>query len=450
MKKLIASVCLAAMMTGCAAFETKIETAWPFKDKKPGKEIQDDDARVSILSFEQNLTVDPGLDGVSPNIPAALPVFDWTQSGGNQTRVMGNVLATGALDVYWQRRVADGSGRHDRTTAQPVVSQDRFFAFDSKQQVHAYDLKTGDRLWSYKVPAMKGRDKLAIGGGIAAAGGAVYVTSGFGGVVALDAATGQEKWRTVTNSPMASAPAVGNGRVFAISDDNEIYALSTTSGDVLWTYQSIAESARVATSPAPAIKGDTVVAPFGSGEVIAIRAESGRDLWIEGLTRASRTNSLASINDIAGGVAVDGGTVFASSHSGVTSAIDLRTGSIKWSAPAGSIQTPYVAGDAVYIVTLGQELAALDKETGKVFWITQLPVYEKPEKKKGRIVWAGPIMLNGRLMVVSSEGYARVFDAANGQSQKVIELGGPAYISPIAVDEAALVLTDEGKLVAIR
>ncbi len=440
----------ALALSSCAAFETRIETILPFKDKKPTKEIKEDESRISILNFEQSLKVSPTLAGVDTFVPTPVPISTWTQAGGGPTRVVGNAMATGPLEVLWKRGVVDGSGRYDRLTAQPVVDQGRMFIFDSQQRLYAFDVRSGDKLWSYEVPSIKGRDKVAIGGGVATSGGRVYITSGFGGVFALDAQSGQVIWAQETSAPMSSAPAVASGRVFAISDENEIYAFDTLSGEVLWTYQSLAESARVATSPAPAVFGDTVVAPFGSGEVIAIRAESGRDLWVEGLTRAARTNALASINDIAGGVAVSEGTVYAASHSGVMSAIDLRTGTIRWSVPAGSIQTPYVAGDAVYLVTTDQELVALNKDTGNAFWIRPLPTYEKPEKKKGRIVWAGPVMLDGRLVVVSTEGFARVFDAKSGEPVKTIKLGAPAYISPVVVDESALVLLDNGDLVAIR
>jgi len=65
----------------------------------------------------------------------------------------------------------------------------------------------------------------------------------------------------------------------AVSDDNEIFAINSDTGDVLWTYQAIIETARMLTSPSPAIVDDVVIAPFSSGEIVALKAQNGGVLW---------------------------------------------------------------------------------------------------------------------------------------------------------------------------
>lgn len=451
MKRFGSVLALCLLASACSRFENNGFIPFLKKESEAAKIIKEDPNRVSVLTFDKKLSVDAGLDGQDIVLPPERAVTSWGMAGGNPSRAIGHAAASGPLNVLWRRKVADGSGKYDRLTAQPVVDQGRIFVFDADQNVRAFDLRTGKSLWSKHLSARnKAKDGFAFGGGVAAEGGRVYVASGFGVVAAYDAATGQEIWHKTTGSPMVSAPAVSTGRVFAVSDDNEIFAMDSLSGDVLWTYEGIADAARIAASPAPAIAGDTVIATFGSGEIVALRAENGRNLWSDALTRASRTNALSSINDIAGGAAIDRGMVLASSHSGVTAGIDLRTGDRVWSAPAASIQTPWIAGDVSFMVTLDEQLVAMDRQSGRVYWITQLPQYDNADKKKGRLSWAGPVLLGGKLMVVSTEGFARVFDAKTGQSVKAIKLGAPAYISPIVVDETALVLTDDGALVAIR
>ena len=96
-------------------------------------------------------------------------------------------------------------------------------------------------------------------------------------------------------------------------------------------------------------------------------AANGRRLWADSLSRAGRVTSLSAINDIAGRPVIDGGVVYAASHSGVLAAIDLRTGQRIWARAFASTQTPWVAGDVLYAVSVDGELAAFDRATGNVY-----------------------------------------------------------------------------------
>ena len=115
-------------------------------------------------------------------------------------------------------------------------------------------------------------------------------------------------------------------RVFAVAIDNTLLTFDTATGATGWTYQALSESARILAASSPAVSGDTVVAAFGSGELVALRAANGNDLWNEALSRANRNNALSEIRDIPGRPVIYQGDVFAVSHSGVFAATDLRTG----------------------------------------------------------------------------------------------------------------------------
>ena len=96
----------------------------------------------------------------------------------------------------------------------------------------------------------------------------------------------QSSGRTEISTPMTGSPTIKGGKVFATSNNNEIFALDLATGNVLWSDQAIAETARVLGSPSPAAVEDLVVAPFSSGEVIAYLASNGRRLWTDALSRA--------------------------------------------------------------------------------------------------------------------------------------------------------------------
>jgi len=268
--------------------------------------------------------------------------------------------------------------------------------------------------------------------------------------VALNAQTGELLWARQTRVPLNSVPTVDSGRVFVISDDNELFALNSNTGEVLWSYQGIIETASMLTSPAPAVVDDVVVAPFSSGELIALRVQNGGVLWQDSLSSTARLTPLASLNDISGGPAVADGYVIATAQSGVMTAFDLRTGQRVWSQPAGSLSIPLITGDVVFTTTTTGQVAAMSKLDGTVLWIQQLENFKNAKKRKERTVWIGPILAGNRLLVASSRGDVTLLDPRSGSILKEMDVKAPVFVPPVIANETVYVLTDEAKLVAFK
>ena len=243
--------------------------------------------------------------------------------------------------------------------------------------------------------------------------------------------------------------------------DNQIFAFKTDTGDMDWTYQAIAEPARILRTGAPIASDNTVYAPFSSGELVAINAMTGDPVWEQVLAQSSRTNALSEIRDIAGRPVLYNGTVFAASHAGVFQAMNAKTGDPLWTVDADSINSPWVAGDVVYLVTLQGELLCVSRETGGIYWIQDLNAGMQKMKKGvfglgreklvGKVpIWTGPVLASNRLVVVNSMGDAVAFDPKTGEKTATVDIGGAGYIAPIAVGDKLFVVTDDAKLVAIR
>jgi outer membrane protein assembly factor BamB len=450
MPRMAASVAAAVILTSCGAGEA-MGKLWPFggDSKASAEAAESEEGRISILAFEQDLKPDPALEGRAPEVPDAVDMPNWTQPGGNGRNSPGHISGSADLKVAWRAGAGKGSSNRAWIGAPPVVADGKLFLLDANQEVHAFDAAKGKELWSHKMRPEKSKDKVAIGGGVAVDGGRLYVASGYGGLVALDAAGGKEVWRSKTTAPFRSAPTASDGRVFAVTNDSELMAFNSD-GEVLWTHQAIAEPAGILSASSSAVSGDTVIAPFASGEVVALLAANGRRLWVDALTRSGRLTSLASINDIAGRPVIDSGAVYAVSHSGVIAAIDQRSGGRMWARGLASTQTPYVAGDSLYVVTVDGELAALDRRTGGAFWVSQLPRYEDAKDREGRISWTGPILVGGNLVLASSRGDAVLVSPATGKINKTIKIGSPVYIPPIAAGGTVFLVTEDARVVALR
>jgi len=466
----------AALLSGCAV----LDTVNPF-DKTDSDiraeqgAVAGDDQRISILELSETLTVAAPTSPDLIILPDPYVNTDWPQAGGNVQHAVQHTGATGPLDRAWTKDVGEGSGKKGRVVAAPVIAGGTIFTLDARYNVTAINEASGDKVWSFRVEGIErestrvgktsfidrikdpltftdgdGTDKEGVGGGIAFADGNIFVASGLGKILSLDAQTGELLWARETRVPINSAPTVDNGRVFVISDDNELFALNSNTGEVLWSYQGITETASMLTAPAPAVVDDVVLAPFSSGELIALRVQNGGVLWQDSLSSTARLTPLASLNDISGGPAVADGYVIASAQSGVMSAFDLRTGQRVWSQPAGSLSIPLIVGDVVYTATTTGQVAAMSKLDGTVHWIQQLENFKNAKKRKERTVWTGPLLAGNRLVVASSRGDVTLLDPRDGTVLKEQKVSGSVFVPPVIANETVYILTDEAKLVALR
>lgn len=106
-------------------------------------------------------------------------------------------------------------------------------------------------------------------------GAALYAASASPptGIFALKPADGTELWRHITDLPVYSAPAVGEGvlmfgtgAVFGDLKSGSLIALSTTDGRVVWSMDM-----HSAVRSGPALAGDLVVVGDTAGDLIAFR-----------------------------------------------------------------------------------------------------------------------------------------------------------------------------------
>jgi len=439
-----------AALSACSTVSRIGDAINPFDGGDAPQTVAPQDGRQSILSAEEDLRPNPEFAARTITVPPAVSVIDWSQPGGTADNSPPQSSGTAVLERAWRANLGEGSNNRVSLAAPPVIANGSLYFLDANHRVHAIDARDGHRLWDERIRPNQGRDRVARGGGVAVGAGRVFVATGFGFIVALDAANGDEIWRTQASAPFQSAPTVAGDRVYAVTNDSELMAFDAATGEVSWTYQAIAEPARILSAPSVGVDGETVVAPFASGELVALLSANGRRLWSDSLSRAGRVNSLSAINDIAGRPVIDGGAAYAASHSGLLAAIDLRSGQRIWARSFASTQTPWVAGDVLYAVSVDGELAAFDRRTGNVFWVEQLRRYRNEGERKGRVAWTGPIMIGGRLVLANSEGDVVAVSPANGQTLASTDVGQPVFIPPIAANDQIYIVTDEARLVVLR
>ncbi len=406
--------------------------------------------RISALEAAKMLEADKGLKDSKPTLPHSIVNFSWSQAGYDSEHAMPYAEVSAHPKMVWEQSIGEGSDSDFKLLAHPVIEHGVIYTMDAQGLVTARNAKTGDKNWEFDTTPKDSEDA-AIGGGLAVDGGTLYATTGFGDVLALDAKNGAVKWKKALLKPLRAAPTVADNRIYVVSIDNDLNALDAKTGDSLWHQSGIAEAATLMGASNPAVSGDNVIAAYNSGEIFDLRVQNGRVLWDYSLAAPAQVGALPAIADIRGLPVIDHGVVYAISHSGRMAAIDQRSGDRLWEADIGGIDTPVVAGDAVFLYGGNGQLIALARDSGRAMWVSDLPQKVDPkDKDSDRLVWSGPVLAGERLWMVNSAGKLASFSLNDGSALDSIDVGGAIYLPPIVADRTLYVVTDEGNLVALR
>jgi outer membrane protein assembly factor BamB len=442
----------ALLLLGACSTVSKVGSLNPFHGRnhdrdKSGATAASRANRVPVIALDDQLKVADALKGQDFLLPEPVRQTEWPLPGGTLAQSVEHVDAAPDFKLAWKRPIGERSSAKTHITAPPIAFGGRIFVMDGGTSVSAYDAQTGARVWKVNVAPKSRRDRVGWGGGLAYADGKIYVSSGAREVVQLDAKDGALGWRVRTPSPIHAAPTTADGRVFVVDVNDELFAFDANNGLQLWTYQALAEPARILGASSPAIDNDTVVASFASGELVALRAANGNELWNASLARASRTNALSEIRDIVGRPVIYKTDVFAVSHADYFAAVDLRTGSARWTLPVSAITSPWAAGDVVFVVDQSGQVICVSRDSGQVYWLRDLNL---GLKKKHRAHWSSPILADNRLITISNHGEALALNPKTGKTVASLRLGMDVIMGPMATGGMIYTVSETGQLIAIR
>jgi outer membrane protein assembly factor BamB len=340
----------------------------------------------------------------------------------------------------WSADAGTGSSSSGRLSAIPLVADGKVFTLDAAGRVSAFSAASGGKVWSVSVTPENEKSKEGFGGGLAFDGGRLYVATGYGTVVALDPGNGAVVWTKRVGKPVRSSPTASGGKIYFVSTDNNLYALSADDGQQLWTARGLPQPASLLSNVSPAVSGSVVIAPFPAGDVVAFEVGSGKAAWTDSLSRSSDTTAAGILGDPARPV-IDRGVVFAVSHGGKMIATSESTGERLWTRNLASTQMPWIAGEAVFVVDLTGKLVALNRADGKVRWATELPAGNR---------WNGPVLAGGKLWVVSGSGLLVSADARTGQLTSQVDLGTAVFVTPVVAGGRMYILADNAQLIALN
>jgi polyvinyl alcohol dehydrogenase (cytochrome) len=384
-----------------------------------------------------------------------------TRAAVDETAVGPDSVA--GLEPAWELRGVDG------VTGTPVVDDGTVYVGDWTGHVRALDAATGEEAWDHDL------ESGYVGGSVAVDDAQVVVGTFDARIVALDRETGEPRWETpigdhpkavVFGSPVIVeglvVVGVGSFEVFVPGDPptfrGHVVALDAATGDERWRFWVTAgdasEGPGVSVWSSPAVDTERGVLYIGTGQayappapprsdaLLALDLRTGDEVWSTQFTAGDawtidRPSGLDADVGAIPNLFSAGGTdaVGVGDKAGTYRALDRDTGEVLWAAEltegglqGGVMASAAVAGGTVFVTSndASQDavLVALDADSGDEVWRSDLGAHVT-----GPVTWANEV-----LYVADDSGRIAAYDAAGGERLWSHEVAFPAAGGIAVVD----------------
>ena len=382
-----------------------------------------------------------------PNVTVYKPMqyIHWKKPYFNATNTSANFLITpkdyNTFDYKKRYLVGKSSKPSSPYLWQPVVYNNFLYTLSNTGTIRCYNLIKKDKqrslVWSSEInKEISPKPIKSIQGGLSIneQGNIVYATTGYGYLIALDSKTGKQLWKYNFNTPLRSAPIIYKNNIIIVGINEKIYNIDSINHQIIWGYGANKSESVVARNISPIIKNNIVIAPFSSGELVALNIDSGKIIWKKQIGFGRTTLTIKNnLNSIVASPLIKNNTMFVANSFDVFMALNINTGNIIWQKKLGVIKTPSLLNDWIFILDENNKLLVLQASTGKIKWTRNLINFTKEDDV---INYSSPFFINSQLSIVSNQGFLYQFDKNTGEQinsynlyDKELETGLPIIIN---------------------
>lgn len=347
--------------------------------------------RISVTEDLKPLHAEENLKNYQISLPKKKSNIAWQASDLNQNELQIQNLALHYPLSQSETYNLEKFSANKIYSIPPVISKNKLYVTNNKI-VNCYDINNKFKLlWSYKIES---DEKDLHGGGLAESKGIIYVTYGYKEVLAISADTGLLKWRTTLAGITRAKPVIDKDMLFISSTDNQLYGLETPTGSLVWKHQSLSPKESILKYPHPITSEGYIFMPYTSGEYYILNKDSGEEIMqVDFQQTISGANVISPITTL-----IDDNIAFLVNRSGMLIAKNLEDGDEIWTKDLSLYQSIWLAGDVMYVASASGDLAAIDKNTGKVIWAEKITL--SPAVKVKSIM-----MVDDKLMLEMSNGF---------------------------------------------
>ena len=245
---------------------------------------------------------------------------------------------------------------------------------------------------------------------------------------------------------LAAAPVIGGGQLFVMDTGGVVHAFDAKTGAERWqkSFQIKGDGASSIYGGGVSFEGDRVFVTTGIGEVAALEAADGKQLW-----------KVKPAGPLRGSPTVAFNSVFVMTQANQIVALNLADGVQIWNAGASVGQTGVfgvaapAAGQSTIIAGYSTgELIAYRYENGRELWSDAL-ARTSLSTSVGVLtdIDADPIIDRGRVYALGQGGRMAAYELVTGQ--RIWELNLAGISTPAVAGEWIFTLTDDARLLCI-
>jgi outer membrane protein assembly factor BamB len=261
-----------------------------------------------------------------------------------------------------------------------------------------------------------------------------------GTVIAYDAASGSERWRSPVGAEVLAAPAVSGDIVVVRASDQRLIALAAADGSRRWVYQRTNPPLALRSVAGVVLEGGVALAGFPGGKLVALSLQNGGALWELTVSLPRGATELERVADIAGTPVVSRREVCAVTYQGRAACFDASNGNALWARDFSS--SVGMDRDARFVVLTDAQDAvhALDAYSGASVW--------KQDAMAHRGV-SRPLIVGDHVVVADAEGYVHLLARDSGAFAARARADGSAIAAePHAFGRGFVVQSRDGEIVA--
>ncbi|MEX0975724.1 MAG: outer membrane protein assembly factor BamB [Woeseia sp.] len=330
----------------------------------------------------------------------------------------------------WSAKLGDSS-EFLRLALSPDGNDERIYAASRDGVVSAFEPATGQRLWRTEL-------KLPLSAGPGFGADTVVVAGSSGQIVALRAGDGSQIWQTTIGRETLAKPLITGDSIVVYSIDGTLRVLNRFNGRERWSIEQTLPPLTLRGSSSPAVVGQTVIAGFDNGRLVATNMDDGTPIWEVVLSPPTGRSDLERLADVDGPVAVVGQDIYASAYQGRLAALAAESGQALWTREISSFVGVGADTQNVYVASDSGEVLALSRSNGNERW------------RNDALLRRGPttiVPFNDSVVVGDFDGYVHFFSKDDGSTVARVRVGkGMLSGPPVVIGDRLYLQSESGRL----
>ena len=248
------------------------------------EEIVDDTNSFSILAYDAEISETLSLNIEDIRIDPPKELNYWSQHFQNPGNNLNNIFSESAIEE--KTKIVSGT-RGTLNIMQPIYFNDTICYILPKGFLECKNLKNNENIFSIDIKVGSNKKYEVIRGGLAYFDNKIVLVDAYGQILLIDSNDGNKIWEKKIEFPILSPPLIYRNQILFISSDNRLFSISFETGDVEWSFQTVAEDKKSLITASPIAFENIIIAPFSNGELVAFANVSGRPLWSENVSKIS-------------------------------------------------------------------------------------------------------------------------------------------------------------------